>query len=94
MFDAIEVVQFGIPLLLLVFGLTEFFKSLLGWEGKKVTLLAMLIGVLVFVPPELIDFLPEVYAQVLKVVYTGITFALSASGFYKYGSERISRRTE
>jgi hypothetical protein len=93
MFDATSFVAFGVPLLALVFGLTEFFKSMLGWEGKQVTLLAVGLGILVFVPPELIDLIAEPYEQVLRIVYTGITFALSAAGFYKYGAERIPKRT-
>jgi len=91
MFDAAEIVAFGIPLLFLVFGLVEFFKDLFGLEGKKVTLLAMSTGILVYVPVQLIGLLAAPYEQILSVVYGSIAFGLSASGYYKFAAKRVTK---
>ena len=89
MFEATEVIAFGIPLLFLVFGLVEFFKDLFGMEGKKVTLLAMFMGILIFVPVQLIGLLAAPYELILSIVYGSLTFGLSASGYYKFASKRV-----
>ena len=89
MFNAAEIVAFGIPLLLLVFGLVEFLKDLFGWEGKKVTLLAMGTGILLYVPVQLIGLLAAPYEQILSVVYGSLAFGLSASGYYKFVAKRV-----
>ena len=89
MFDAAEIVAFGIPLLILVFGLVEFFKTLFNLEGKKVTVLAAGMGILVFVPVQLIGLLPEPYELILSIVYGSLAFGLSASGYYKFAAKRL-----
>ena len=89
MFNATEIVAFGIPLLLLVFGLVEFFKDLFGLEGKKVTVLAMGMGILVYVPVQFIGLVAAPYEQILSVVYGSLTFGLSASGYYKFAAKRL-----
>lgn len=91
MFEAGEVIAFGIPLLLMVFGLVEFFKSLFTIRGKAVTALSMFMGVLVFVPVQLIGMLPAPYEMVLSIVYGSIAFGLSASGYYKFAATRVSK---
>ena len=91
MFEAGDIIAFGIPLLLLVFGLVEFFKDMFSMEGKKVTLLAMAMGILVYVPVQLIGLLAAPYELVLSIVYTSIAFGLSASGYYKFASKRVPK---
>ena len=91
MFDPSEVIAFGIPLLLLVFGLVEFFKDLFGLEGKKVTLLAMGMGILVYVPVQLIGLLAAPYELILSIVYSSVAFGLSASGYYKFVAKRVPK---
>jgi hypothetical protein len=92
MFDPEAFVVSGISLMALVFGLTQFIKEAAGWEGKKVTFLAASLGVLIMVAYQLIAILPPVYAQVLNIVFTSITFGLSASGYYKFVAERLPKR--
>ncbi len=89
MFDASEIVAFGIPLLLLVPGLVEFFKSMFNMEGKKVTLLAMGMGILLYVPIQLIGLVPAPYEKILSIVYGSLAFGLSASGYYKFVAKRV-----
>ena len=89
MFEAGDIVAFGIPILLLVFGLVEFSKDLFGMEGKKVTLLAMGMGILLYVPVQLIGLLAAPYELILSIVYGSLAFGLSASGYYKFASKRV-----
>ena len=91
MFEAGDIVAFGIPLLLLVFGLVEFFKDLFSMEGKRVTLLAAGMGILVFVPVQLIGLLAAPYELVLSIVYGSLAFGLSASGYYKFVAKRVPK---
>ena len=89
MFEAGDIVAFGIPLLLLVFGLVEAVKDLFGLEGKKVTILAMSMGILIYVPFRLIGLLAAPYELILSIVYGSLAFGLSASGYYKFASKRV-----
>ena len=91
MFEAGDIVAFGIPLLLMVFGLVEFFKDLFSMKGRQVTLLAMGMGILVFVPVQLIGLLAAPYELVLSIIYGSLTFGLSASGYYKFAAKRIPK---
>ena len=90
MFDPSSVVANGVPLLALVFGLTEFIKSLFNMQGKWVTVLAAGMALLVFVPYQLISYFP-VLEPILNVVYTSAVFGLSAAGFYKFTSARLPK---
>lgn len=89
MFDVESFAVGGVQLIALVFGLTEFIKGFLNWDGKKVTALAASLGVLVFVAYQLIGIVPEPYGQIVTIVFTSITFGLSASGYYKFFAKRL-----
>lgn len=91
MFDVESFAVNGIQLIVLVFGLVQFVKELLGWEGKKVTLLAAAMGVVVMVCYQLISVLPAVYEQALNIVFTSAAFGLAASGYYKFAAERLPK---
>ena len=84
MFNAYELAYGGVQLIALVFGLTQFIKEAVGMEGKKVTLLAAGLGVLVMVAFQLIGIVPEPYGQILGIVFSSVAFGLSASGYYKF----------
>ena len=90
MFDPQSVVAFGVPLLALVFGLTEFIKSLINIKGKYVTVLAAGMALLVFIPYQLIGYFP-VLEPVLSVIYTSLVLGLSAAGFYKFVDGRAPK---
>ena len=90
MFDPQSVVAYGVPLLALVFGLTEFIKSFFSLQGKYVTLLAAGMALLLFIPYQLIGYFP-VMEPVLSVIYTSLVFGLSAAGFYKFVDGRAPK---
>ena len=74
----------GVALIAMVFGLTQFFKTLFNIEGKWATALAMVTGVLTILGVELLQFLPEVAVPIAEVVYRSIAFGLTAAGLYKF----------
>lgn len=84
MFDVTAFTVNGVQLIALVFGLTQFIKEAIGWEGKKVTILAASLGAIVMVAYELIAVVPEPYGQVVGIVASSIAFGMSASGYYKF----------
>ena len=88
MFDVYAITYGGIQLIALVFGLTQFIKEAVGWTGKKVTLLAAGLGILVMVAYQLIDIVAEPYGQILGVVFGSVAFGLSASGYYKFATRK------
>lgn len=85
MFDA-NVVVGGVSLIALVFGLTEFLKSLLNWEGKKVTALSAGLGFLIYAVFQALIYIQEPYNQIVLSIFASIAFGLSASGFYKFST--------
>lgn len=91
MFDPNSFVVGGITLIAVVFGLVEFLKNALGWEGKKVTVLAAGLGALLMGLYQLQSVLPAPYAQVYEMVVVSITFGLSASGYYKFIDARTTK---
>jgi hypothetical protein len=87
--DMFEIESFaigGVSLIALVFGLTEFLKDLLGWEGKKVTALAASLGFLAMAVFEGLKYIQEPYAAIVTGIVASLAFGLAASGFYKYGT--------
>lgn len=74
----------GVGVLLMVFGLTQFFKSLFNMEGKAVTGLAMAMGIAAVGGIELLQFLPEQAVPIAEAIYRTIAAGLTAAGFYKF----------
>jgi hypothetical protein len=91
MFDPNNITVGGILLIAVVFGLTEFLKDNLAWEGKKVTVLAATLGVALYGLFELQVLLPEQYTQIYELVVKSITFGLTASGYYKFVEKRLPK---
>lgn len=91
-FDPQAYVVNGVSLIVLVFGLTQFLKELLAWEGKRVTVLAASLGAIVMVAYQLIGIVPDPYAQVVEIFFTSIAFGMSASGYYKFAAERLPKQ--
>jgi hypothetical protein len=86
-----SVLEFGgVTLILMVAGLTQFFKELFTIEGKWATALAMAMGLLVLGGVELIAFLPEQYQLYAEAVYRTIAFGLTAAGLYKLRKATIA----
>jgi hypothetical protein len=91
MFDPNEILSNGIPLLVLVFGLVEFFKALFKLEGQQVTVLSALMGAVVLVAFELRAIVPEPYGQVFDITIKSLAFGLAASGYYKFTAQRLPK---
>ena len=92
MFDPQEILSNGIPLLVLVFGLVEFFKALFKMEGTKVTVMAAVMGAVLLTLFELRAVLAEPYGQVFDIAIKSITFGLAASGYYKFTATRLPKQ--
>lgn len=92
MFEAESFVIGGVQIIALVFGLTEFIKTALNLEGKKVTLLAAALGAVAMALYQLIGIVPEPYGKILEIVYLSAAFGLSASGYYKFIDKRLPEK--
>lgn len=79
-----EFVVGGIPLLVFVFGLTQFFKEMLSLDGNKVRVASVIIGVVVMVLYQLSAILPEPYVTVYNVATAALVAGITAGGFYQY----------
>jgi hypothetical protein len=79
----------GVMLLALVFGLVQFIKEMFKLQGTLVTAVAAGLGVALMVMFQLIELLPPIYAQVVRVVVISLAFGMSASGFYKFVNARV-----
>ncbi len=86
MFEAAEFAIGGVSLIALVFGLTEFLKSLLGWTGKKVTALSASLGFVLMAVYQGLQYVPEPYNAIVVGIVVSLAFGLAASGFYKFGT--------
>ena len=86
MFDVSGFAIAGVSLIALVFGLTEFLKSLLEWEGKKVTALSASIGFIAMATYNGLTYIPEPYNAIVTGIVASLAFGLAASGFYKFGT--------
>lgn len=91
MFDPSTLIVAGVPLIALVFGLVEFFKSVFDLEGKKVTLLSAALGLVLSVPYQLTQAIPTDFPGWFSVVVIGLAFGLAASGFYKFVAARTTK---
>jgi hypothetical protein len=78
----------GVVLLVLCFGLVQFLKELFNLEGKPVTALSAVLGVVLMVAFQLIDLLPPAYEQVVRIAVISLAFGLAASGYYKFINAR------
>ena len=76
----------GINLMVIVFGLVEFAKKL-GLEGKALTALSMVLGILAGAAYQWMQMNPEA-APWLKVIVFGLVVGLTASGIYDFANAR------
>jgi hypothetical protein len=74
----------GISLMAFVFGAVQLIKDWTGWEGKKVTGLSAIMGLLVMVLYQAIQFLPPEIVQYVEAIFISLAFGLATSGFYKF----------
>jgi len=91
MFDPTTISLNGITLIAVAFGLVEFIKSIFNLDGKKVTVISAFVGGVLYGLYALIGVLPPVYGQALTIVFTSVVFGLTASGYYKFASARLTK---
>jgi len=76
----------GVALAAFVLAQVEFFKNLLGWEGKKVTGLSMGLGVFWAAVFQSFQYVPEEFQPFVAIAVGALGFGLSASGYYKFAT--------
>jgi len=91
MFDPTSLIVAGVPLMALVFGLVEFLKSVFSLEGKTVTVLSAVIGLVLAVPYQLYASVPTTFAGWMEVSVVGLVVGLATSGFYKFVASRTTK---
>jgi hypothetical protein len=81
----------GIPLVLVVFGLVEFSKSM-GLQGKGLTIFSLLLGLLLGIAFKISESgIPSGFAGWFAVVIFGLALGLVASGFYDFAKTRLPK---
>lgn len=75
----------GVGLGALVFGLVQFLKEVLGWDGKRVTVLAVFLGFAFMLAAQVAPAYPVINEWLIRVVVS-LAFALSVPGFYKFAT--------
>jgi len=79
----------GIPLLIVIFGLVEFSKSL-GLKGKWLTVAALLLGLAFGITFKIaMEGIPSGFAGWFVVVVFGLALGLTTSGFYDFANKRF-----
>jgi uncharacterized protein (DUF697 family) len=76
----------GVSLAAFAFGLVQLLKDWFGMEGKKVTALSAVIGVLVMGLYQVVQLLPLEFVPYVEAFITSIAFGLMASGYYKFAT--------
>lgn len=92
MFDPNSILVGGISLLVVVFGLVNFFKEAFSLTGKPVIVLSAITGAVLFALFEIQALLPPVYAQVYEIIIKSLVGGLAASGYYQYLNERLPKK--
>ena len=81
----------GIPLMVVIFGLVEFAKTL-GLTGKSLTITSMLLGIVFGVAYEVATSgQPANFAGWFAVVVYGLALGLVTSGFYDFVNNRMPK---
>jgi hypothetical protein len=86
MFDVQGFAIAGVSLIALVFGLTEFIKSVFDLTGKKVTILSASLGFVIMAVYQGLQYVPEPYEAIVTGIVASLAFGLSASGFFKFAT--------
>ena len=79
----------SVPLMLVIFGLVEFFKSL-GLHGRWLTVVSLLLGLCFGVAYRMASAgVPSAFADWFAVIIFGLAIGLTASGFYDFLNARL-----
>ena len=82
----------GLQLIAVIFGLTEFIKDNLNLSGKTVTILAALIGGILFALLRVSALLPAPWSQYYEIGVSTIAYGLTAAGYYKFLAARLPKQ--
>ena len=83
-----------IPLMVVVFGLVEMIKSF-GLKGNILTILSMLLGIAFGIAYQISKIgIPIGFPGWFETVIFGLAIGLTASGFYKFVSDRFPERKD
>ena len=89
MFDPSTLLVGSVPLVVVVFGLVEFIKSL-GLKGKALTVLSLVIGILLGLGYQVAEVgSPAGFTGWFEAGIFGLVIGLVASGFYKFANDRF-----
>ena len=81
----------GIPLLVVIFGLVEFIKSL-GLTGRWLTVTSLVLGLVFGIAYQIATAgMPIGFAMWFSVVIFGLALGLVTSGFYKFIDARLPK---
>jgi hypothetical protein len=81
----------GIPLMIVIFGLVEFSKSL-GLTGRGLTVFSLLLGLAFGIACQLATAgLPSGFGGWFVVVVYGLALGLVTSGFYDFADSRLPK---
>jgi hypothetical protein len=81
----------GIPLMIVIFGLIEFSKSL-GLSGKKLTIFSLLLGLAFGIAYQIATTgVPGGFAAWFGVMIYGLALGLVTSGFYDFANSRLPK---
>ena len=93
MTDFTQLLVGGIPLLLVIFGLVEFAKSL-GLTGRWLTVTSLLLGLAFGIAYRIaVEGTPVGFAAWFLVTVFGLALGLVTSGFYDFANKRFPRVT-
>ena len=74
----------GIPLIVVIFGLVEFIKSL-GLKGRVLTIVSLVLGLVFGMAYQIAQAgMPAGFAGWFTTLIFGLAIGLTASGFYKF----------
>ena len=91
MIDLTQLLVGGVPLLIVIFGLVEFSKSL-GLKGNLLTCFSLLLGLLFGFAYKIAETgLPTTFAGWFVMVVFGLALGLITSGFYDFADKRLPR---
>lgn len=81
----------GIPLIVVIFGLVEFSKSI-GLSGKVLTIVSLVLGLAFGIAFKIAENgLPLGFAGWFVVVVFGLALGLITSGFYDFADKRMPK---
>ena len=81
----------GIPLMIVIFGLVEFSKSL-GLTGKALTVFSLILGLLFGIAYQIAaSGVPVGFAGWFGILVYGLALGLVTSGFYDFADSRLPK---